>query len=557
MRILVLSGLVLTVACGALAQPVVFTVVNGASNILPGLPNAAVAQGAVFVAYGTGLGPASLVQASSFPLPTTLGGTSVQVTVSGTSVDAIMVYTLATQVAAILPSRTPVGTGTLKVTHDGQASAVFPITVTQSNVGLVTLNSRGSGDAVVTFPDYRVVAPNYAPNPGETVIFWATGLGPVTYDETRAPLGWDMTSVPLEVLVGGRTAAVLYHGRTGCCAGTDQINVTLPKGATGCTVPVVMRIGNLVSNTVTMPIAASGRQCTPSNQAISQSEYERWLAKGSFTAGGVVLSRYISTVTSRPSSLSAGAATVKSDYGSASFVKATGNPAAVFNAQVETPATGSCVLYTYSGQTMDFLAGLPVQGLDAGSAISISGPAGARSLTKTASSGLVSYSATLGDATPGNYLDPGTYTATGGGGADIGSFTAQHTLAPELAWTNQASITTVNRANGVRVTWAGGDPKGYIEILGTSAAIDPSGAAVRAVFLCAARTTDGCFSVPPAVLLGLPVGGATGTGGSSYAGSFLLGLGSVSYAGSGLQAAGLDFGYFLSTVGIVRSVAYE
>src|SRR5688572_22937222 len=80
------------------AQPVVATggVVNAASYSLPGLPNSFIAQGSMFLVFGTNLGTASDLSALHFPLPTSQGllGTSIQVTVgSSTPVNAIMVYT--------------------------------------------------------------------------------------------------------------------------------------------------------------------------------------------------------------------------------------------------------------------------------------------------------------------------------------------------------------------------------------------------------------------------------------------------------------------------------
>src|SRR5262245_20778714 len=85
-------------------NPGINVVENAASNIPPLLPNGSIAQGALMVIYGTGMGGASFVVADKFPLQTTLAGTSVQVTVGGQSKAAIMYYAGATQVAAILPS---------------------------------------------------------------------------------------------------------------------------------------------------------------------------------------------------------------------------------------------------------------------------------------------------------------------------------------------------------------------------------------------------------------------------------------------------------------------
>ena len=70
----------------ALAQvPSPLAVLNPASNIPAGLPISGIAQGSIFVIYGSALGPATLAQAAALPLPTTTGlsGTSVQVSVSG------------------------------------------------------------------------------------------------------------------------------------------------------------------------------------------------------------------------------------------------------------------------------------------------------------------------------------------------------------------------------------------------------------------------------------------------------------------------------------------
>jgi uncharacterized protein (TIGR03437 family) len=50
--------------------------------------------------------------------------------------------------------------------------------------------------------------------------------------------------VDAEVYVGGKRAAVTYKGRSGCCAGIDQIVFTVPEGVEGCYVPVVVKTGD-------------------------------------------------------------------------------------------------------------------------------------------------------------------------------------------------------------------------------------------------------------------------------------------------------------------------
>src|ERR1700722_9082698 len=91
---------------------------NAASYSDPRLPNGSIAEGSIFIVYGSNMGPTTIAYPSGIPLPTNLSGTSVSVTVSGTTVQCLMIYTVAGQVAAILPSTTPVGTGTLTVSYN-------------------------------------------------------------------------------------------------------------------------------------------------------------------------------------------------------------------------------------------------------------------------------------------------------------------------------------------------------------------------------------------------------------------------------------------------------
>ena len=107
--------------------PQITGVENAASNIPPGLPNAGIAQGAIFSVYGSGLGPANLATAPAAFQSTTLSGTSVAVTVGSTTVNALMYYTSDGQVAALLPSSTPTGAGSVTVTYNGQTSPKRPL----------------------------------------------------------------------------------------------------------------------------------------------------------------------------------------------------------------------------------------------------------------------------------------------------------------------------------------------------------------------------------------------------------------------------------------------
>jgi uncharacterized protein (TIGR03437 family) len=173
--------------------------VNAASYVIAGLPNAGIAQGSMFILFGQNVGPAKLASVFSFPLPNDLGGTSIQVNAGGTAGKAFMLYSTSTQVAAILPSGTPIGAGTLTLTFNGQASNVVPIHVVASTLGIFTRNQSGSGPGVLfnfnSESDQPVNSLVRAAHPGQVLTLWGTGLGAVSGSEADGPLPGNL-SVP-------------------------------------------------------------------------------------------------------------------------------------------------------------------------------------------------------------------------------------------------------------------------------------------------------------------------------------------------------------------------
>jgi uncharacterized protein (TIGR03437 family) len=203
------------------AAPVITKVANAASQLAFASP---IAQGSIIVIYGTGLGPAEMSIAPSAFQSTTLSGTSVSVTVGATTVNALMYYTSAMQVAALLPSNTPTGAGMFTVTYNGQTSNAMGHGVTASNLGIFTVDSTGEGPGIVTYPDFSLVSAAKASpcggpytacgaaNPGDTLILWGTGLGPVSGNEA-AGAGAGHVPGPIRLL---------HRGRPDCLQGAGQ-----------------------------------------------------------------------------------------------------------------------------------------------------------------------------------------------------------------------------------------------------------------------------------------------------------------------------------------------
>lgn len=513
----------------ATAQPQIAAngVLNAASNASIGFPNSSIAQGSIFSIYGSNLGPASS-PALAYPLQSTLGGVSVQVVSGGTTVNAIPIFVDPNQINAVLPGGTPTGSATVTVTYNGQPSNAGSFQVINSSFGIFTVGSTGSGAGIITGANNQLYSVNSPANPGNAATLWGTGIGASPGDDGSAPpQRIDMPNLPLSVYIGTQPATVTYRGRSGF-TGEDQINFVVPAGITGCYVPVAVEIGNVVSNFVTLPIASAGLPCPdPATSAPT-------LANPSNTpTGNITLVR----------SIMIGTTTTTTDTGEAFFgspqIDAFPYVPPVFGNPYSLPV-GTCV----GGITFPAFIDVLSSPLDAGPAITITGPNGSQQLTGP----FASYNAQLGGGSGTNaqslYLDVGAYNASGPGGANIapvvgpvvGPFSQNFTIPTPLTWTNQANITTVDRSASLDVTWTGGDPNGTIQITGD-----------LATFICNAKSSDQHFTIPAFVLLSLPPSSATSAD--------TLRLSAVST--STFAASGISSGTINSIVTIVKNVTYQ
>ncbi|HEX4274410.1 MAG TPA: hypothetical protein VHZ74_03595, partial [Bryobacteraceae bacterium] len=516
-----------------------------ASNILPGLPNFGIAQGSVFVVYGAAMGPSTIVVAPTLPLQTSLGSTSIQVTVGGTTVNAPMLYTLKSQLAGVLPSNTPVGTGTLTVTYNG-ASGSTPITVVKSNFGISTVNQSGTGPGVVTFADYSLVTGTKSAKPGDTLIIWGTGLGPINGNDAAVPAGGDL-GTPITVYIGGAAANVTYRGRSGE-PGLDQINVVVPPGLSGCYISVVVQTGNTVSNTTTTAISPNGGTCSDPNGLQLSTLQGPLNSKGTASIG-------IIDVVQESISFSIGTAapptTTTIGVGAAVFEKYTALQLTSSGSPLSQASVGSCILSSFSQSltnTSPPSTGPTVvaTGLDAGSAIVVNPPSGNPvNLTPTAAVGKGYYGGSISSLSSGAYE-----FSNGSGGADIGAFSTTLTFPGALNWTNQTAVTSaaIDRTQPLNLTWTGGDPASSAFIEGYSVAVTAN-TEVGAFFVCTGPISAGKFTVPPSVLLSLPASG-------NQLGTSLLLLGTTSNPQT-FTAPGLDAGFVFATSLAGGSVAFK
>jgi uncharacterized protein (TIGR03437 family) len=533
----------------ALGQtPTVGGLLNNYSFTLPGLPNYGIAEGSIFDIFGTNLASTS-VPLQAPPLKTTLSGVSIAVTVNGTTAQPLIYFVTPGQIAAILPSATPVGTGTLTVTTGAGTSAPFPIQVVQSAFGLLTTNN-GSGPLQGFDASNKGALMSFsaAANPGDILELWGTGLGPTPGDATGVAV-----SPPAQVLIGGISATVLYSGRSSY-AGLDQINVKVPAGLSGCNISVVVETGTYLSNFATLPVTASGRACSDPSNPITTSILNQITQTGNFSLGFILLDQ---TTTPGISVLgvTAGGGTTDSAY--ASFLKFT---YAQFNAGAYASAlggtsVGSCVVNFFNSNSTSTTPppAFKFTYLNAGPAINITGPDGPLTMPLTSEDGFDIYT-TPTTATSFIPATGGTFTFNNGsGGPDIGAFTTQLDMGSPLVWSNMAGISTVTRSNGLTVNWTGGGSGSYVSITGSSfGAINGSSVDfVVGSFTCQAPTSAGTFTVPAAVLLSLPQS-FTIAGISTSTLSVSNVTGPVTFT-----AQGLDVGLLEASVEDTISVTYQ
>ncbi len=557
MNLRILCSLML-LASTALAQPVISAggVYNSANYTPAGFANSGVAQGSLFLIFGTGLGPAAVVQATSFPLPKQLGGTSVKVTVGGTSVDAIMAYTLATQVAAILPSTTPVGDGTVAVTYNGETSASAPITVVKSAFGIYALNQGGSGPGVFTDPNFQpnsrqssqpITVLNSA-KPGDLLFIWGTGLGPVMEDETaKAPTVANLP-VDVKVYVGGKEAAVSYKGRSGCCVGLDQILFTVPQGVEGCYVPVAVSVDGVVSNFTSISVSSQNRICTDPF-GFTSAQLQQLASGRPLKVGQINLQRIGSDITAFGLTIP-----VRQDSGTATFYNLDQRTLLTTRGLSSIAAFGSCTVLTCRGAScIPDSDTLPTAMLDAGSSITINGPGGSKDMNKNDAGVYAGVFSDIQAALSGGqgYLNPGTYTATGKGGKDAGAFTANLTLPANATWTNKAAISSIDRGTPLNVTWSGGGSNDYVAVFGSST----SKVNNTSTFICTEKASVGQLTVPAWVLSALPASGSISQSGITVPAGFLL-LG-IYASPATFTAPGLDVGYFSRSIAEGKNVTFQ
>ena len=191
-------------------------------------------------------------------MDTQLAGT----TVSFNGTLAPIIYTSATQVAAITPYEVSVGTVQIAVTYQSKTSAPLTAAVASSVPALFSSDSSGKGQAAAINQDGSYNGTGHPAPIGSIILLYSTGEGqtsPGGVDGKLAQTPLPGPILPVTVTIGGKAVTPLYAGGApGEVAGVMQINVQVPSDVTpGNAVPVTIQVGGATSQ-AGLTIAVAG-----------------------------------------------------------------------------------------------------------------------------------------------------------------------------------------------------------------------------------------------------------------------------------------------------------
>ena len=189
--------------------------------------------------------------------PTSLDGTTV--TIDGQS--AFVDYISPGQVNAQVPSNIATGAQQVVVTTTLGVSAPYPIAVNPTQAGLLApANFKVSGtqylaallsDGVTYVLPAGTISgvPSQQAHPGDTIIMYGVGFGPVTPEIPAGEIVQQSNTLSntFQILLGGQPATLSYAGLAPGYVGLYQFNVVVPNVPASDMVPVTFKLGGVPS----------------------------------------------------------------------------------------------------------------------------------------------------------------------------------------------------------------------------------------------------------------------------------------------------------------------
>ena len=195
------------------------------ASFSPGL-----APGSLFSIFGTDLA-ATIKQADSLPLPVTLEGVTVEVIDGATTMKAPLFFVSPGQVNGQLPYDLKGTSVQLRVRNSKGDSAPATVAIAPRAPRLFPWEGT---NAIVVHNDYRLVTAQAPAMPGEYLIAFLVGMGPVNPPVAAgvaAPVSTlSSLTEKASIRLGGVEANVLFSGLAPYYVGLYQVNFQMPQG---------------------------------------------------------------------------------------------------------------------------------------------------------------------------------------------------------------------------------------------------------------------------------------------------------------------------------------
>jgi len=178
------------------------------------------------------------------------------VRVTFNSQPAFVNYISPGQVNVVTPDNVGSSSATLVLTNSNGTTSAYTVNVSALQPGLLAPSSFSIGgkqyvaalfgDGTFVLPTGSIAGLNTRPaKPGETIVLYGIGLGPVDPSVPAGTIAVQATSLhlPLQILFGQTAATIAYAGSAVGFVGLYQINVTVPLISDNAAVPFTFNLG--------------------------------------------------------------------------------------------------------------------------------------------------------------------------------------------------------------------------------------------------------------------------------------------------------------------------
>ena len=232
--------------------------ITGVANAAGFAPNRPVAPGSIISIFGFSLAEFT-GSATTIPLPVALKHVSVSFDGPEFAYPGRMFFSGQGQLNVQVPWETAgLGAVDIKIRIEDTVSGIFRLDLSESAPGIFDFVLNGERWGIATHANGSVVTPANAARPGETIIVYGTGLGPVDVEQQSGePAG----SSPLTrtrgvptVRFGDASGRVTFSGLSPGFVGLYQVNVEIPPNLPPGDYIVTLTISGAASNEVRIAV---------------------------------------------------------------------------------------------------------------------------------------------------------------------------------------------------------------------------------------------------------------------------------------------------------------